>query len=339
MSRKFCVSGYYGFDNFGDETILKVLVEQLKKFNSDYEITVFSSNPDKTKEIYNVNSVYSFNLKEILNEIKKCEVLISGGGSLLQDTTSCKSLIYYLFIICLAHFFRKKVIIFAQGIGPIKNKILSIITFFALKKCDYITVRDENSYNLLKNKKIKVDLCNDPVWNIDINSVESNKKIGVQLRSWDGLSDSVLLQFAKSINKYYGDREILILSLQNSYDEEICKKFNDILLKLNSNIKTKIILNTSNDKVIEDISSLDSLIAMRYHACLIAIKCGVKLLPYSYDIKVETLSRNFDLDYIKVDEPDLIESKMDFFSKKDIIYDKDLIQHYMFDFEKLRTKI
>ena len=125
MTKKYCISGYYGFDNFGDETILKILVENLKKFDS--QITVFSSNPLKTSKNLDVNSVKSFDLKGVIKSLKASDCLVSGGGSLLQDVTSKKSLIYYLGVIFLAQLFKKKTIIFAQGIGPIKNKIAQLI--------------------------------------------------------------------------------------------------------------------------------------------------------------------------------------------------------------------
>ena len=51
----------------------------------------------------------------ILRAVKKCDMLISGGGSLLQDVTSSKSLHYYLSIIRCAEFFHKKVFIYSQG--------------------------------------------------------------------------------------------------------------------------------------------------------------------------------------------------------------------------------
>ena len=93
MTKKVCISGYYGFDNFGDETILKILTETLKLIIPDIEITVFSSSPEKTAEELNVKSTYTFKIPQIIKEIYNTDTLISGGGSLLQDVTSIKSLI------------------------------------------------------------------------------------------------------------------------------------------------------------------------------------------------------------------------------------------------------
>ena len=295
MTKKICISGYYGFDNFGDEMILKVLTEQIKNFKNNSEITVFSSNPLKTENLYNVKSIYSFDLLAVIKELLKCNYLISGGGSLLQDVTSNKSLIYYLGVIAVALFFRKKVIIFAQGIGPINNKILANITKMLLKKAKYITVRDNKSLNLLSKWGIEANICNDPVWNIKINKKEKTDKIGIQLRNFPSLKPEFINDLALCIDKFYQDREIIIFSFQNKIDLEICNKLKEQIQRVNSEINVRVIENTSNEKIIDNISELDSLIAMRYHACLIGIKAGVKVLPINYDIKVETLSKDFNL--------------------------------------------
>ena len=116
---KYIISGYIGFDNFGDEAIACVLINYLKKINAE-KITLISSNPKKTANLYNVNSIGMLNF---FPSIAEADILISGGGSLLQDITSLKSLIYYLGLIVLALIFKKKVILMAQGFGPIKNKL------------------------------------------------------------------------------------------------------------------------------------------------------------------------------------------------------------------------
>ena len=113
------ISGYYGFDNIGDESILRTLVSSLREHIPDCSLTVLSHNPASTREKYGVEAVDRMSPMAILRVVKKCDMLISGGGSLLQDVTSSKSLHYYLSIIRCAEFFHKKVFIYSQGIGPI----------------------------------------------------------------------------------------------------------------------------------------------------------------------------------------------------------------------------
>ncbi len=335
MTRKICISGYYGFDNFGDETILKVLTDNLKQLN-ETEITVFSSNPDKTAEDYNVKSIQTFDIKGIINALKNTDILISGGGSLLQDITSCKSLLYYLFVIATAQFFKKKTIVFAQGIGPINNPILRFLTMNILKKVENITVRDDKSLNLLKKYNIKAEKCNDPVWNLNIEKFSGRNKTCVQLRAFKGINDIFLMQLAQNINKYYSNKEIVILSLQNKIDLEVCNKFKNFLSDINPEISAIVIENTSNSKIINDIIQADEVIAMRYHACLIAIKAGIKLLPLSYDIKVQTMAEEFSLDYIDIKNCNGINSKFENFVNSNIEYDKEKIASLKFDFSSFK---
>ena len=93
------ISGYYGFDNIGDESILRTLVSSLREHIPDCSLTVLSHNPTSTREKYGVEAVDRMSPVAILRAVKKCDMLISGGGSLLQDVTSSKSLHYYLSII------------------------------------------------------------------------------------------------------------------------------------------------------------------------------------------------------------------------------------------------
>ena len=114
---KYIVSGYIGFDNFGDELIADILVKRLKAGDAE-KVTLISKNPAKTAKLHNTDSCSMFGFLPILME---SDVLISGGGSLLQDVTSLKSLLYYVGVIFAALIFGKKVEIFAQGIGPINS--------------------------------------------------------------------------------------------------------------------------------------------------------------------------------------------------------------------------
>jgi polysaccharide pyruvyl transferase CsaB len=339
MTKKVCISGYYGFDNFGDETILKILIENLKKNSSEIQITVFSSNPEKTKALYEVQSVKSFDILNVIKQICSCDCLISGGGSLLQDVTSLKSLIYYITLIFIAQFFRKKTIIFAQGIGPINNNFFRKITFNLLKRATDITVRDEKSYKLLSENNINAIKCSDPVWNLSVENNSNPQKVGVQLRSFSLLSEEFIKNLAICVNKHYFDKEICVLSLQNQLDLEVCNKFKEEILKINPQINVKVIENNSNEEVIKNITELSSFVAMRYHACLVAIKSGIKLLPINYDIKVETLANDFNLKEINLAKNDNLDEIFNNFVQTSINYDENKIKSMMYDFTRLKDKI
>ena len=136
---KAVISGYYGFKNFGDETILSVLIKHLKNLNVD--ITVFSSDPNFTEKTYGINSIKSFDMIKVICTLRNTDVLISGGGSLLQDATSLKSLIYYLSVIALALFFNKKVIrnYFRYIIKEIIYKFI-IISFYTKRRHIFLQI-------------------------------------------------------------------------------------------------------------------------------------------------------------------------------------------------------
>ncbi len=295
--KRFVLSGYFGFKNFGDEAILSVIVQKLKQYN--HRITVISSNPKYTMNKFkHIRSVYTFNIMDIIGAISKSDCLISGGGSLLQDTTSFKSLIYYLFIIFLGLILHKKVIIFAQGIGPINNPIGKILTKTLLRHCHYISVRDIKSYELLKNWGINADLLCDPIFSSDIPDIEKEDIVAVQLRNCKYMNEDFIDRLAQKIAKEFSDKNIEIYSFQDEIDIEVCKKFEKALNLLNDKIKTTIYSNLTDEEIIAGITRAKYLIAMRFHAIIVALLSATKTLAINYDIKIEKIATEFELPII-----------------------------------------
>ncbi len=328
--KKILISGYYGFDNFGDDIILYVLVSALKKHLDNPKITVLSNNPAKTKKLYDVDSIYRFNTKEIMAKMENCHVFISGGGSLIQNVTSFKSLLYYLGLIFLSKFiFHKKAIIFAQGIGPINGIFAKILSGFVLKKADLISVRDRESYNLLKNMGIESVLATDTAWCLDVmsdqNRLDVEKiNIGIQLRRWKDLKDSTIDIIANAICEKFNDEKVCIslISLQDDYDLAIAQKLKTILLNKNLKAETRIFSNLSIEQSISLLGNIDFLIGMRYHACLISTRFDVPTLALSYDPKVKNLALESKIPYININSitKDVLNSKInELITKKDEI--------------------
>lgn len=285
---KALISGYYGFGNFGDEMILSCLTSHLK--SNGVEVSVLSSNPKVTSVENGVNAYNSFDFKSLPEIIAKHDVLISGGGSLLQDVTSKKSLIYYLGVIFLALAMRKKVVIFAQGIGPINDPFLRLVTKTLLKCCTYVSVRDEKSFDLLKSWKVDCEQLCDPIFSLKLPEYNPQDIVGVQLREFATLKDEALQKLANKIVNDFSDKKIQLFSFQDSIDLAVSRKFAEMLKALKPEINVEILYNLMKDEIIEKISHLDYIFAMRFHALIIALMYGVKSCAINYDIKVEKLA-------------------------------------------------
>ena len=115
------MSGYYGFNNAGDDAILESVQENIRAISDDVSLTVLSNDPDLTLRQFGLQAVPRFNFFKVASALRRSDLLLSGGGSLMQDTTSTRSLLYYLSVIWLARLLGKPVMFYANGIGPVRQ--------------------------------------------------------------------------------------------------------------------------------------------------------------------------------------------------------------------------
>lgn len=152
---KLLLSGYYGFGNLGDEAILTGLVRALAARGHD--LTVLSRTPEATRRHYGV-AVRS-RLLGALPALLECDALISGGGGLLQDATSHRSLQYYLGLVRLARRLGKRVVVYGQSVGPLSARGRQSVRR-SLRGLP-VAVRDEASQQLLAGLGVDAELCAD----------------------------------------------------------------------------------------------------------------------------------------------------------------------------------
>ena len=311
------ISGYYGFDNIGDESILRTLVSSLREHIPDCSLTVLSHNPTSTREKYGVEAVDRMSPVAILRAVKKCDMLISGGGSLLQDVTSSKSLHYYLSIIRCAEFFHKKVFIYSQGIGPIDRPGNRRAAAAALKRADGIVVRDERSASLLEEIGIardKVVITADPVIRMkkpdgDVGA-EILRKAGVSLdgrltvgwaireRDTDSRFVKELLRSIQMMKDKYNAQSVLI-PFHYEEDGEVCRH---IAAQLPDD--TAVCLNEKylSEDMLSIIGNMDLLVGVRLHSLIYAAIMGVPLIGISYDPKCTAFLNSVGLDKLSTKE-------------------------------------
>lgn len=292
------VSGYIGFNNFGDEAIFYALSSHLKK--SGYKISTLCTNCNEVSEKYGVTTYKFKSSFDIIKAITGCDVLISGGGSLLQNKTSNFSLYYYLFIIFLAKLFFKKVIIFAQGIEPIRGKFNKFFTKIILKTVDYITVRDEKSLKLLEKNNIKANLLSDPVYSLLQDTDISKNKSGliIQLRNFECIDDKFISNLAESVSKNYKEDDISVFSFQDEYDKDICLKFIEKLKTWGKS--AKFISNKNIDETIKTINNSKYMISTRLHGIIVSQGLKTKTFALIYDDKIKTIADELNIPNIDI---------------------------------------
>lgn len=140
------VCGAYGRGNAGDDAILEAIVTELRQVDPDLPVWVLSRKPKETRLKYRVNSIYTFNLFRFLPRMCRTRLYINGGGSLMQDVTSHRSLWFYLFTISAAKLLGNKVLMYGCGIGPINSPANRRRAAAVLqKRVDVITLRDTHS--------------------------------------------------------------------------------------------------------------------------------------------------------------------------------------------------
>ncbi len=197
--KRIAISGYYGFNNSGDEAVLQSILLALQEQGERQGVTfvpvVLSVNPAETARTYGVEAVHRMKPMEVWQALRNADGLISGGGSLLQDETSPKTIPYYIAVIRLAQWMGKPVFIYSQGIGPVHRRLFFGWIRSAFQRSSFITVRDEESKALLGKMGIspsEVEVVPDPVMGLPMRgqptqtpSGETKPVIGVSVRFWN----------------------------------------------------------------------------------------------------------------------------------------------------------
>ena len=306
---KIVLSGYFGFNNAGDEAILYAIIKTLKQIDPELEITVLSHDPEKTKKQYSevgINVLNRWKIFEVLKALARCDLLISGGGSLLQDVSSSNSPLYYLGIILLAKFLDKPIMIYAQGIGPLKKKRNRRLTAWLLNGVNKITVRDQESKEDLVAMGIQQEIIvtADPVLGLNKKEVDEKlgreilerygltrdkeeKLLGVYLRPWG--KNEYLPALIEALNQMLKKGwQIVFVPMQFPGDIPVAR---EALHLLHNHQGLLLKEGYSPEELLSLTKNFDLIVGMRLHSLIMAVVAGVPMVGLSYDPKVDRFLR------------------------------------------------
>lgn len=299
------ISGYYGFHNSGDDSILKSIVDSLCARRPDIKILALSNAPAETKEFYGIDAIHRFNFPRILWNMRRTRLLLSGGGSLIQDVTSDKSLAYYLSIIRLGKAMGAKVMLYANGIGPIRHEKNYGRIQKVLNRVDLITLREPSSLEELRRFGVtepEILVTADPAFSLVPAGSEETAALvekagipkgkpycGIALRPWkyaDPDMEKVIASVADFVRRKY-QIEVLFIPMQESRDLPIAQK------TLSYMKETGYLLTNSPtpSQLLGVVGGAEFILGMRLHTLIYAARMGTPVIGLTYDPKVEATMR------------------------------------------------
>lgn len=294
------ICGAYGLGNGGDNAILDAIVSQLRDIDPDMPLWVLSRNPKQTRLAARVNAVYSFRFLKILRLLRRSNLFLSGGGTLLQDVTSTRSLLYYLGMIRLAARTGNHVMLYGCGIGPIRGQKNRERTARALDECvGLITVRDGYSADYLQELGVtvpRVHVTADPAllslplakeaarsYLLRCGVEEGKRYLMLSLRSWEGVEAKVP---AFAATAEYAWREYGLTPLLYSMD---ARADEPVLQAVAARLRCPSLLvqaGSSGSEILSLVHRMSAVISMRLHTLIFASGQGVPLVGVVYDPKV-----------------------------------------------------
>ena len=215
--------GYFGYGNRGDEWILSKSIDLLENHFPKATIYVGYKKAQKNKR-KNLVYIHRFSPFQLIQTLVKSQMVVYGGGGILQDRTSTRSLWYYTSLIRLARVMNKPVIMIGQGVGPLTNERAKRWVEKALVGVQGVAVRDSVSYSTIKalDEKIEVLEASDMTYYHADHRMVSRRDmdrhaIGLSLRqhSFSKKAEKQLKRFLAETPK-----KIMVMNMQERTDEE-----------------------------------------------------------------------------------------------------------------------
>ena len=314
MYRKVCrpkqsvlVCGYYGFSNAGDDAILESIKQSVEQISDEIELTVLSNDPQLTQRQHDLKAVNRFRVDQVVSALRKSDLLLFGGGSLIQDTTSTRSLLYYLAIIHLAKRMRKPVMLYANGIGPVHKTENRARVKRAVEKAALVTLRDHDSAQELREMGVKqpeLQVTADPVFRFELDKAQNSREllkdcgipessafVAVSVREWSRAQKfpELLAQLCDYLREKHG-LEVLFLLMQPENDLAVTQRVRKAMKQPSYLLEGY----RAPGELMGVLGKAKLCLAMRLHTLIFAAKMAVPTMGLVYDPKVESYLKELE---------------------------------------------
>ena len=303
------ICGAYGMGNAGDEAILDALVAEMRGIDPLMPVSVLSRDPEGASARLDVESAHTFNVPRVLSLMKRRRLYINGGGSLIQDVTSRRSLWYYLFTLRAAKARGCRVMMYGCGIGPVTRESGVESARKTLNGCvDVITLREPDSVEELARFGVdrpEIILAADPALTLlpasadevdealsAVGADPAGRYAGFALRLWPGFAEKAgaIAECARYVYEKHGLTPVFIpINHKNDSDaaQTVAALIPDVPHVLMPGPLPSAL-------AIGVLGRMEIAVSMRLHGLIFAAGQGTPVVGVSYDPKVTAFLRCID---------------------------------------------
>ena len=313
----FLMQGGYGKHNTGDDTLLRVAIEQVREIYPDARVVALAYNPEFLKESYGIEAI-PFKLKRIIPILKSCDAQILASGGLVNDIdfdSYLKKLLTprgkFVFLTVKYMLMRKKpTVVFGVGLHLIPNFLVRWLMKSTLPKVALLSVRDEYSIKVLNEIGVKdYFFHHDPALifrkKYEQSKEDIREKYGIKRQRYiffnfrytknEGDTRSAVresVEYIRRVAEKYPDHDILMVpfSVHPTFELE-----NDVIahreIKQTAEKQHGVnnLVLVENYQTADEIKNIaehsDLLILTRHHAPVLTYETGVPTVVVSYNLK------------------------------------------------------
>ncbi len=312
------LTGYYGFGNAGDDAILQSVVSSVRSLDPACHITVITypyADLEAVQALADVEAVDGADLTGMDQAVQQADVVIVGGGGLIQDYLASDpnarfspdqhNLGFWTTVAALARGRGVPVMTWSIGIGPLTTAEGREEARLFFSCVDLVTVRDEASADLARGLGVESpQVAADPAFLLSPASVDP---IAAQAEIED-LPTSGAVRIVVSV-RHWGD-DYWIEALAAGLDQLVESRDADVIfvpfqqsgrgLANDALMSTKVaarmrnrsrraVLGTDSGPAqkLAALASADLVIGMRLHSVIFASIASVPAVALAYDPKVE----------------------------------------------------
>jgi len=284
--------GYYGEHNLGDDALLEALLAQLPE---GCQPLVGVHDQALVQQRFGVATCDRRRLGAMLRALRHCDALVLGGGSLLQDTTSFQSLIYYLVLIVAARSAGRPVLLWGQGLGPLRRRLSRLLVRLVLPLATAISWRDGASATLARRWGVVGTVGSDPVWSLPAG--QWHGKGGPIVLCWRPvafLSPSDWQAWLSCLDGLAAeaDRPVHWLPFHRDQDQGLLTRLSrQGLVPERLRQRSQELVITTPEEAMVHFAGAGLVLAMRLHGLILAALAGSPCAALSYDPKVAAAAR------------------------------------------------